>query len=70
MIVTSQTSPFDKLCRNKEPLPRNDTEVKQWLSNQLRVGSSKLRRLASVKSSAVPARKDLSGSRARIEKLL
>ena len=69
-IWTSQTSIIEKLCRNKERLPRNDAEVRQRPNNQLRVGSSKLQKLASVKSSAVPAPRDLSGLRARIEKPL
>jgi hypothetical protein len=64
------TSIIEKLCRNKKRLPRNDAEVRQQPNNQLRVGSSKLQKLASVKSSAVPAPRDLSGLRARIEKLL
>ncbi len=51
--MTSQTS--YQLCQNKEQLPRNDTEVRQRLSNQLR---------------AVPVPRDLSGLRARTEKLL
>ena len=67
--TTSQTS-VNEICRNQKCLPRNDPDARQRLSNQLRVGSSKLQRLASVKSSAGPAPRDLSGLRARTEKRL
>jgi len=70
MMLTSQTSIFESLCRNKRYPSRNEPEARHRPNLRRRVGSFKLQRLVSVKSSAVRAPRDLSGLPAKIERRL